>query len=150
MNLFAQRLREIRLGIGLSQRKFGEYLGIKTTSYPNYEKGLAYPCIADLQKIAVRLDISLDYLLGRTDEKISLSSRFDKEDVIPFKERVRQLRLEKQMTQVDMVEGMGLLSRFSCIHYERGDREPNAEHLIALADLFDVSLDYLVGFNEKD
>ena len=148
MNLFAQRLREFRNEVGLSQRKFGEYLGLKSTSYPNYEKGLAYPCIADLRKIAVRLDISLDYLLGRIDEKKSLSSRFDKE-VVPFKERVRQLRLEKQMTQVDMVEGMGLLSRFSCIHYERGTREPNAERLIALADLFGVSLDYLVGFDEK-
>ena len=148
MNLFAQRLREFRNEVGLSQRKFGEYLGLKSTSYPNYEKGLAYPCIADLRKIAVRLDISLDYLLGRIDEKKSLSSRFDKE-VVPFKERVRQLRLEKQMTQVDMVEGMGLLSRFSCIHYERGTREPNAERLIALADLFGVSLDYLVGFVEK-
>ena len=149
MNLFAQRLREFRVETGLSQRKFGEYLGIKTTSYPNYEKGLAHPCIADLRKIAVQLDISLDYLLGRINEKKSLSSRFDKEEVVPFKERVRQLRLEKQMTQVDMVEGMGLLSRFSCIHYERGTREPNAERLIALADLFGVSLDYLVGFEEK-
>ncbi len=149
MNLFAQRLRDFRNEAGLSQRKFGEYLGIKPTNYPNYEKGLAYPCIADLRKIAVRLDISLDYLLGRIDEKKTLSSRFNKEVVVSFRERVRQLRQEKQMTQVDMAEGMGLLSRFSCIHYERGTREPNVERLIALADLFGVSLDYLVGFEEK-
>jgi len=30
-------------------------------------------------------------------------------------------------------------------HYEAGTREPNISQLIALADYFGVSLDYLVG-----
>ena len=149
MNLFAKRLREYRAELGLSQTKFGEYLGLKATAYPNYEKSFAYPCIADMMKIAVALDISLDYLLGRIDEKVSLLQRFNKDKCVPFSERVKHLRLEKGLTQLAVSEKIGLSSKFSYIFYERGIREPAIDRLIALADLFDVSLDYLVGFNEK-
>lgn len=34
-------------------------------------------------------------------------------------------------------------------HYELGTREPNMERLLALADYFDVSIDYLVGRTEN-
>ena len=30
------------------------------------------------------------------------------------------------------------------VNYEKGDREPNSEMLIILADFFDVSVDYLI------
>lgn len=33
--------------------------------------------------------------------------------------------------------------------YERGERKPTMDALIALADYFDVSIDYLVGRTER-
>ena len=41
------------------------------------------------------------------------------------------------------------LSRVAYYRYEKGERDPAAPLLIALADYFDVSLDYLVGRSDN-
>ena len=149
MNYLSKRLRECRTELGMSQPKFGEYLGLKPTSYPNYEKYDTFPCIEDLKKIAIVLDISLDYLCGRIDDKKKLTDRFEIEGSIPFNKRLKELRLQSNMTQLQMTEAIGLHAKSDYVDYERGNKKPLFHRLIALADLFDVSLDYLVGFNEK-
>lgn len=58
--------------------------------------------------------------------------------------RLKALRLERHLQQSDVARiiscGQPLYSR-----YERGEREIPLSALIALADFYDVSLDYLVG-----
>lgn len=58
--------------------------------------------------------------------------------------RLKALRLERHLQQSDVSRiiscGQPLYSR-----YERGEREIPLSALIALADFYDVSLDYLVG-----
>lgn len=149
MNPFAQRLREFRTETGMSQKKFGEYLGLKSTSYPNYEKYDTYPKIEDLKKIVIVLDISLDYLCGRTDNKKKLTDDFSVENSISFNKRLKELRLQNGMTQLQITEEIGLLAKSDYVEYERGNSSPSLPRLIALADLFDVPLDYLVGFDKK-
>lgn len=34
-------------------------------------------------------------------------------------------------------------------YWKKGERIPSAEHLVALADFFDVSIDYLMGRTDK-
>lgn len=65
-----------------------------------------------------------------------------------FKERVRQLRKEKKETQAQVAEAIGIRPR----HYQRfelGENLPGYANLIALADHFDVSLDYLTGRTDR-
>ena len=58
--------------------------------------------------------------------------------------RLKELRAARGITQREASNEIGMTeSGFQ--HYEAGRRAPNAAHLIALADFFDVSLDYLVG-----
>ena len=59
-------------------------------------------------------------------------------------ERLRILRKEKNMTQTQMAEQFHQSLR-AYQYYEAGQSYPEFPHLIALADFFDVSLDYLVG-----
>ena len=61
-----------------------------------------------------------------------------------FAERLRSLRTERDVTQKDLGELLGV-KNFSIYTYEKGRSEPNIDGLIALADFFDVSIDYLVG-----
>lgn len=61
-----------------------------------------------------------------------------------FPERLTELRKERQLTQKQVYEGVGM-SPIGYQRYEYGDREPAYQKLLALADFFNVSLDYLVG-----
>lgn len=61
-----------------------------------------------------------------------------------FASRVRELRQLKNLTQKQMAAEIGV-SEILWRKYEAGDRTPTFEGLIAIADYFDVSVDYLVG-----
>ena len=58
--------------------------------------------------------------------------------------RLKELRLAKGMRQKDVAEKIGV-SPQSYNFYENWVNKPDPETLIKLADLFEVSLDYLVG-----
>jgi len=56
--------------------------------------------------------------------------------------------MEKVLTQKQAAAMFGLSERL-WRSYEGGDRTPTFEGLIAIADFFDVSLDYLVGRSDN-
>ncbi len=62
-------------------------------------------------------------------------------------ERLKQLRKEKHVTQVQVAEALKQTPR-AYQYYEAGQNIPEFSNLLALADFFDVSLDYLVGRSE--
>lgn len=65
-----QRLRFARKAKGLTQKELAEKMGFKTHSTINqYETGKSKPGHDDLIKLADILDVSMDYLSGRTDVK---------------------------------------------------------------------------------
>ena len=60
-----------------------------------------------------------------------------------FAEKLLALRKEKGLTQTEVAKELGIVVR-AYQRYEHGDRTPPMETLIALADLYDISLDELV------
>lgn len=65
--IFQQRLRQIRQSTGLSQKKAAAELGLTDTGYRNYENGVRRPTFEVLPRLADYFNVSIDYLLGRTD-----------------------------------------------------------------------------------
>lgn len=61
-----------------------------------------------------------------------------------FCARLQQLKMQNNLMQKTIAADNGLSIR-AYQYYERGEREPSMSTLIALADYFDVSIDYLVG-----
>jgi transcriptional regulator with XRE-family HTH domain len=61
-----------------------------------------------------------------------------------FNERLKRLRVEKNLVQKDIADAMHLSIR-AISNYEQGIREPSLEILIKLCNYFDVSADYLIG-----
>lgn len=61
-----------------------------------------------------------------------------------FPERLKELRISRNLTQKEVADSVGMAS-VAYQRYEYGTREPAYQNLIALADFFGVSLDYLVG-----
>lgn len=61
-----------------------------------------------------------------------------------FGEHLKNLRKSKGLTQKQLAEKLNVSER-GIQNYELGERKPTYDILIAIADFFDVSLDYLVG-----
>ena len=64
-----ERLREIRKDRDLSQTDVANYLGMKQQQYSEYEIGKRLISIETLNKLADFYNTSIDYLIGRTDER---------------------------------------------------------------------------------
>ncbi len=65
-----------------------------------------------------------------------------------FKTRLRELRKDSHETQLQVAEGLGI-PRQHYQKFEAGEVLPSLEKFIALADHFNVSLDYLAGRSEE-
>ena len=65
-----------------------------------------------------------------------------------FGERLKELREEKGLGQVKLAEAIGV-SKGIVSFWENGLREPKLSNLVALAEYFGVSLDYLAGLIEE-
>ncbi len=62
------RLRQVRERHGWSQRELGRLCGIGEAQVGKYESGENEPTATKLKIIAEKLDVSIDYLLGTTDD----------------------------------------------------------------------------------
>lgn len=69
LNLLSQRLLEMRKEKNLTQVKLSNEIGYPQTTYSNYENGSRIPTTFKLMYIAIYYNISLDYLVGRSDIK---------------------------------------------------------------------------------
>ena len=68
MEIFQQRLRQIRKSNGLTQEEAAKQLQIPYRSYRRYETGEAEPGISTAAAIADFFNVSLDYLSGLTQD----------------------------------------------------------------------------------
>lgn len=65
-----------------------------------------------------------------------------------FTERLSALQTERKCLKKDIAKSVGV-SIMGYYRYEHGEREPSMSVLIALAEYFDVSIDYLVGRTDE-
>ena len=67
---------------------------------------------------------------------------------VKLAERLRELRGRKGVTQSQVAEYLGLKLR-AYQYYESGEHRPEYEKLMALADFFGVTTDYLLGRTDE-
>ena len=66
-----------------------------------------------------------------------------------YNEILRQLRKEKDKTIEEVANDLDI-SKDRYGKYERGERQPDIDTLIIIADYYKVSLDYITGRYKKD
>ena len=67
---------------------------------------------------------------------------------VRFSERLRLLREESNLTVEQLAEKLGTVKQ-TISKYENGQREPKYEILLKIAEIFNVSIDYLFGRTNK-
>lgn len=66
-----------------------------------------------------------------------------------FSERLKNLRKQAHLTQVDVAEKLGI-SQPAYASWERGIKKPTQENLVKIAQILNVSIDYLVGNSDEN
>lgn len=66
---FSQRLKGLRKDHNMLQKDICKELNISLTGYAGYEQGTVKPSFDVLVKISELFDVSIDYLVGKTDIK---------------------------------------------------------------------------------
>ncbi|OTP12509.1 hypothetical protein A5844_000742 [Enterococcus sp. 10A9_DIV0425] len=66
-----------------------------------------------------------------------------------FGEKLKSLRADSNRTQQQVADFLGI-TRAAYSHFENGRNEPDAETIVKLAELFNVSTDYLLGRKETE
>ena len=72
MNCLSRRLKELRTSRNLSQRQLAELVGLGESTIQSYELANRSPSIDICITLADYFDVSLDYLVGRTDNPARL------------------------------------------------------------------------------
>ena len=68
--------------------------------------------------------------------------------MVEFHIRLREARMMRKKTQKETAQILDMALR-SYQFYEQGKTEPSISKLIALADFFGVTMDYLVGRSDE-
>lgn len=68
VEIFAQRLQSVLDKHDISQNKFATMLGVQQPTVWQYCNGKRMPSAVMVARISELLDVSTDYLLGRTDK----------------------------------------------------------------------------------
>ena len=65
-----------------------------------------------------------------------------------FSERLKELRKQAHLTQVELANKLGIVQS-SYADWERGKKKPTQDNLVKIAQVLNVSVDYLVGNSEE-
>lgn len=65
------RIKELRIKKGINQKELGSIIGAAANSVSQYESGSREPSIEILNKLADYFDVSIDYLLQRSNDEKS-------------------------------------------------------------------------------
>ena len=97
---FAERLKTLRKQVKLTQAQIAEKLNISQQAYASWERGVKKPTQENLVKIAQILNVSVDYLVGNSEEKsdeldnIELLFRMNSKGLTEEEKKVFSLRLQ--------------------------------------------------------
>ncbi|WZL82645.1 helix-turn-helix transcriptional regulator [Vallitaleaceae bacterium 9-2] len=141
MNVVNVRIKNKRLSLNLTLADVAEYLGVKEATAQRYESGeiknIKHETIV---KLANLFKCRPAYLMGWENEP---------EVTYEFSERIKELRLKKNLTQTELSKLLSV-SKSTISMYENGNREPDLKTLKAIADFFNVSIDYLLIKSNND
>lgn len=94
--MFGERIKELRLSLGLNQVEFGKSLNVTKQSVSNWENENIQPSIDMLTKIAKLYSVSADYLLGLQDFRSIDVSGLTNEQITHLQLLIDDLRLKSK------------------------------------------------------
>jgi len=168
-NVFAARLKTLRSSRNLTLQRIGDAVKYSLKTVGNLENAQQQPSLNMVLALADFFNVSTDYLIGRKDscyvchdgtyhEHIVFhekSDEFQDSEVVGRRvlnlnvlaPRLRGLRLERRLILQDVGGSVGCHMK-TIGNLEKAHKAPSLSVLLALADFFNVFVDYLVGWTD--
>ena len=144
MDSIGERLKSLRAQTGLSGQQVSKILGLSMNAYYSYERNFSTPSCERYIKLAELYHTTVQYIITGKE----LSADVWSKETTPFPQRLKELRTQNGLTQETIAKELGIHFR-SYEKYELAVYEPKLDKLLKLAELFDVTLDELMGRNRK-
>lgn len=136
---FAERLTEIMFDRKISAENLAKIIGVNPSTVRDWKRGKFLIGLTNLIKLADALECSIDFLAGRDETILAYAPQKSP----PFYERLRVVMEECGITRYRVVHGTRI-GEASFSEWKQG-KDPHINSLVELADLLEVSIDYLVG-----
>ena len=148
---FGEKLRYARTHRGMTQAELAELLELASHSHiANLEAARDVPSLSLVVRLGHTLNLSLDYLLRDTIPVEALADTppaagpLAKATAQPLGARLRLLRQARQWSQTDVARRLQLTQRGRISNLENGYKLPSLDLALALADLFEITVDELL------
>lgn len=140
----ATKIKELSKSKNITVKQLLEDVGLGFNAMSNMRTSM--PKSDNLAKIADYLDVSVDYLLGRTDNpEVNDSSELCGDFM--FWERFYSLCEKANIKPNPLAKQLGISS--GVLNKWKNGGIPNSNSLVKIADYFSVSTDYLLGRTEN-
>ena len=140
-----KRLFDLREYKDLSQIKLADYLGITQQTYSLWEKGTKIIPLKHLNNLSNFYEISMDYIVGLTDEKNNSSiiklTELNKNEI---GSRIKKIRENNNLTLRDLAKELNTTSS-TISAYETGKTLILTAFAYQICIKYNVSLDWLCG-----
>jgi len=97
---FPERLKQLRMQKGISQRDFANKTNLNYTQYNRYEKGDRKPSTETMAKLADALGVSVDYLLEGEEQDAAIANLEDKDLLRMFSDIEKLPKDKKQAVKI--------------------------------------------------
>ena len=139
-----EHARNIRIHNHLTQKEFGELLGISKSYVSDIENGYTGLSIEHINIICNSYNVSFDYMFGFCEKINRNIIKVEKIDLKLLGSHLKEIRKELNITQDKMAQKLNI-SRPLVTHYEKGIRTISTADLKQICETFGVSADYIVG-----
>lgn len=143
INLYKERLKQLRMDIELSQEVISEKIGIERSNYTHYENETDIMPTKHLNSVCNFLDVSIDYVFGFTDIR-QYENNIQDIDKVKSGKRLKEFRKENKLTQVKLASVLNTVHPV-IVNYEKGKHLIATPFLYTICKNYRVSADYLLG-----
>ena len=117
------RIAFLRKSLKLTQTQFGDLVNVSQRSVASWEAGERSPSLLTLCDLADKLDVSVDYILGRTDEPLTNKKQLTASSSEPARNDIVNLILSLSDQEFDLLSvflqgmsaGKGIASRAQAV-----------------------------------
>lgn len=103
--MFGKRLKNLRENAGFTQEQLGKKLNVVKSNISMYENGTRIPNADILEQLSKIFDVSIDYLLGKTDVKKYESPYDDELEKVLFS-KAKELNTEEKKAILNVINAI--------------------------------------------